>query len=147
MQIEFSQAAAADVIGILHLLREVDLPPDGVEDIVDAFCLVRESDGDLLACAAVEPHASAGLLRSVAVSKAAQGRGIGKSLVAEMIRRSRGSGLKELVLLTTTARTFFEKEFGFTVSDRETHDAAFSRSPEWNLPRCSSAVVMKLDLR
>jgi hypothetical protein len=50
------------------------------------------------------------------------------------------------VILTTTARDFFGRKFGFEVSGRDAYEGALARSPEWNLPRCSSAVLMRLNL-
>ena len=52
-----------------------------------------------------------------------------------------------MVLLTTTARDFFARRFGFTEADRAEFDSQLSGSTEWGLPRCSSAVCMALDMK
>jgi hypothetical protein len=55
--------------------------------------------------------------------------------------------VSEALLLTTTARDFFEKKFGFAVTVREDYDERLAQSPEWQLPRCSSAILMKIDIQ
>lgn len=61
---------------------------------------------------------------------------IGKSLSAGL-RAVWMSGIANIVLLTQAAQEFF--------SERD--DNGLKDSPEWTLPRCFSAAVMKLDLR
>jgi N-acetylglutamate synthase-like GNAT family acetyltransferase len=56
-------------------------------------------------------------------------------------------GIKEIILLTTTAKEFFIRRHGFEVAAREDFESRLAASPEWNLPRCSSAVVLKKTLK
>ena len=51
------------------------------------------------------------------------------------------------MLLTTTARKFFAEKFGFREAARADYDARLADSAEWQMPRCSSAAFMRLDLR
>jgi hypothetical protein len=54
--------------------------------------------------------------------------------------------LNEVLLLKSTARDFFERRFGFVVANREDYDDRLANLPEWRLPRCFSAVLMKVDI-
>lgn len=56
------------------------------------------------------------------------------------------NGIKEMVLLTMTVRDFFARRFGFTEAERSDYESRLAQSPEWKLPRCSSAVFLRLDL-
>ncbi|MDT5270494.1 MAG: hypothetical protein QOH49_2680 [Acidobacteriota bacterium] len=69
-----------------------------------------------------------------------------RSASAAKLEAARAEGVEEVVLLTTTAKDFFGRKFGFEVSGRDAYEGALARSPEWNLPRCTSAVLMRLNL-
>lgn len=138
--------AAPSIPAVLALLEAVDLPSDGIEDIATVLIGATDPYGRVVACAGIERLGNVGLLRSVAVAPSEQGTGIGKSVVAAALDTARANGITEVVLLTTTAAGFFEKHFGFARSTRERYDDILSDSVEWRLPRCSSAVVMRLDL-
>lgn len=146
-KITIAAAASAELNDVLSLLTAVGLPLEGVAEHLDDFLLAKDERGRLLACAGLERYGESALLRSVAVSGALQGAGVGSLLTAQIIKRARETGIKEIVLLTATARDFFARRFGFSDVSRAAYDERFSASPEWNLPRCSSAAVMKLELR
>ncbi|MGH9847124.1 MAG: GNAT family N-acetyltransferase, partial [Blastocatellia bacterium] len=93
-----------------------------------------------------ERYGDVALLRSLVVSPGEQRGGIGRALTARLLEEARGRGIREIVLLTTTARDFFTRHFRFEVVERNRFDTAFANSPEWHLPRCSSAVCMHLRL-
>lgn len=141
-----SRAAAADLGPIKDLVESSGLPLDGIEDHLDGFVVARVGD-ELVACAAVERYGPFGLLRSVAVNPDSRGNGLGREIVSAAISDSQGRGVKEMVLLTTTARDFFVKHFAFEDADRGAYDKLLAKSPEWTLPRCSTAVVMRKRLR
>lgn len=81
-----------------------------------------------------------------AFDEAARGTGLGRGIVGAVIDKATHEGIENLALLTTTAKDFFESKFGFEVTNREYYGDTFDGSWEWNLPRCSSAVVMTKDL-
>lgn len=140
------RAAVSDKPAIIDLLTKSNLPIDGVDEFMHGFSVVRNADGVILGCAAIERHKDHGLLRSVAVDSPFRGTGLGQCLISEVIDQAEKEGVKRLVLLTTTAREFFEKHFDFHETARLAFDDVFRDSPEWNLPRCSSAVVMTKEL-
>lgn len=144
--VRIAQAARADLSELLALLGSVNLPHEGVEEHLDGFMVARDAKGRLVGCVGVERHGGVGLLRSAAVAPDAQGTGLGVRLTSALLDAARAEGLEEVVLLTTTARDFFGRKFGFEVAGRDGYAEALARSPEWNLPRCSSAVLMRLHL-
>lgn len=144
--VRISRAERADLPELLALLATVARPPEGVEEYLDAFMLARDAEGRLVGGIGLERHGSVGLLRSAAVSPDVQGGSLGLRLTSELLAAARADGVEEVVLLTTTARDFFGREFGFEVSGRDAYEGALARSPEWNLPRCFSAVLMRLSL-
>ena len=144
--ITIKEAMPADLDEVLSLLSAVGLPLEGVAQNLDNFLVAKDEGGQLVACAGLERYGEFALLRSVAVSNALQGSGIGSCLTARIIKHAQETGVQEILLLTTTARDFFARCFDFAEVSRNDYDAQFSASPEWNLPRCSSAVTMKLAL-
>jgi amino-acid N-acetyltransferase len=143
---QINKATPSDLEEILALLEASALPADGVAEQLSAFFVARDSNNRLTGCAAIERHSDIGLLRSVAVAANMQKSGLGSRLVETLLSDARAEEIKEVVLLTTTARDFFAHRFGFTYTTREPYEAKLGSSKEWLLPRCSSAVVMSLRL-
>jgi N-acetylglutamate synthase-like GNAT family acetyltransferase len=130
---------------VLEILSQVDLPHDGVEEHISSF-LVARSGGEIVGCVGLERHGEIGLLRSAAVLPQYQGQRIGGRLIRELLKRAPGEGTTEMALLTTTAKDYFESNFGFKESTRSLYEKRLQNSPEWNIPRCSSATFMTLKL-
>lgn len=145
-EVRISRATRPDLPELLALLAAVNLPHEGVEEHLDGFMVARDAGGRLVGAIGLERHGSVGLLRSAAVSTDSQGTGLGLRLTSALLDAARADRVEEVVLLTTTARDFFGRKFGFEVVERARYEAALSRSPEWNLPRCSSAVLMRRSL-
>jgi len=145
MNAVIERAVAQDLEGVLALLAEVNLPAEGVAEHFSQFHVVREG-GKIIGCVGQERYGDAALLRSLAVSPGEQRGGVGRALTARLLEDARARGVREIVLLTTTARDFFARHFGFEVARRNRFDEVFADSPEWHLPRCSSAVCMHLRL-
>ncbi|HEX8178512.1 MAG TPA: GNAT family N-acetyltransferase [Pyrinomonadaceae bacterium] len=139
-------AAAADLAELLALLDAVKLPHEGVADCLAGFLVARDAAGRLVGCVGLEQHGEVGLLRSAAVAPALQRAGLGARLVAALLERARAQGVREVTLLTATARDFFAHRFGFVTADRAAYETRLAASPEWHLPRCASAVFMRLTL-
>ena len=141
-----ARASRADLQEILALLTAVELPHEGVAEHLENFLVARDG-ARLIGCAGLERYQGVGLLRSVAASPDDQGRGVGSRLVEELLEEAARSGLDEVVLLTTTARDFFARRFGFVEAERAAYDRRLAESIEWQLPRCASAVCMARRLR
>lgn len=144
--ITVTEASLDDLSDILELLANVELPHNGVAEHISAFLLARDESSKPIATIGLERHGHTALLRSAAVAPEYQGCGIGSRLTQQLLERATKDGVERVVLLTTTAREFFAKRFGFRETSRSDFDQELAQSPEWNLPRCSTAVCMSLDL-
>ena len=144
--IAITNASADDLQAILDLLSQVQLPHDGVAENLSDFLVARDQSR-LIATIGIERHGNTGLLRSAAVAPEYQGCGIGSRLTENLLERATNDGMERVVLLTTTAGDFFARRFGFCETSRTAFDKDLAASSEWNLPRCSSAVCMSLDLQ
>jgi len=144
--IAITNASADDLQAILDLLSQVQLPHDGVVENLGGFLVARD-ESQLIATIGIERHGDTALLRSAAVAPEYQGCGIGSRLTENLLQRATNDGMERVVLLTSTASDFFARRFGFCETSRAAFDKDLTASSEWNLPRCSSAVCMSLDLR
>lgn len=145
-QVAISKAEPAALEEIHTLLDAVNLPRDGVAEHLDGFLVARDGAGRLVGCVGMERHYDLGLLRSAAVTPALQRSGLGTKLTEAILQDAARQGLSEVLLLTSAARDFFAKKFGFAVTGRDAYDERLAQSPEWRLPCCSSAVLMKIDI-
>jgi len=145
--INITNASADDLQPILDLLSQVQLPHDGVAENLSDFLVARDEASRLIATMGLERHGNTALLRSAAVAPEYQGCGIGSRLTEQLLERAANNGMERVVLLTATASEFFARRFGFCETSRTAFDKDLAASPEWNLPRCSSAVCMSLALQ
>ena len=144
--IRISTATSDDLRDILDLLTEVKLPHDGVAENVSAFLVARDMESRLVGTIGLERHGNTALLRSAADAPEYQKAGVGSRLTEHLLQRATSEGVERVVLLTTTASEFFARRFGFCETSRDVFEEQLAGSSEWNLPRCSSAVCMSLDL-
>ena len=139
-------AVDEDEPAIRALLAPAGLP---VEDLTARHILnfVTAKTGDqLVGCAGIELHATAGLLRSVAVAAGLRGLGVGVRLVAAAETLAAQLGLRELYLLTTTAPAFFERR-GYERIARGDAPPAIRASREFASLCPASAIVMHKALK
>jgi len=145
--ITITDATPDDLQAILDLLSQVQLPHDGVAENISSFLLARDASLRLVATIGLERHGNSALLRSAAVAPEYQGCGIGSRITEHLLERATNNGVERVVLLTSTASEFFARRFGFCETSRTAFEKELAASSEWNLPRCSSAVCMSLDLQ
>src|SRR5262245_41773612 len=146
-QIGAIESATAQCLrAVLELLSKVNLPDDGGEVHLSSFLIARSDGGEIVGCVGLERHGEIALLRSAAVLPPRQGQGIGEKLIQESLKRAAEEGVTEVALLTTTAKDYFESKFGFKEENRALYEQRLRNSPDWNLPRCSSAAFMNFTL-
>ena len=143
MPLTVRSASAQDWEAISELLDRHRLPLAGARDHLADFLVVVDEDR-VVGVGGLEMYDEAALLRSVVVSS--PGRGIGTQLVEALLGRARQAGVGSMVLLTTTAASFFPR-FGFTVVARDEVPAAVHASAEFQGACPASATVMRLILR
>lgn len=133
-------ATAADAEAIHDLLVRNGLPTGDLATSRAQFIVACDGER-VIGTGAIEPFGSAALLRSVAVQAKWRGSGVGRLIVAELERRARAAGIGELILLTLTARDFFER-LGYSVKDRIEVPAPVLTSAEFRSLCPASAVCM-----
>jgi amino-acid N-acetyltransferase len=131
---------AEDLERVLDLLRGAGLPPQGVAAAPGAY-LVAESAGDIAGIAGLERYGRDGLLRSLAVSPAWRGRGLGGALTEEILATAARDGLQSVYLLTETAADFFPR-YGFRRIERSDVAEDVRTSAEFAELCPASSVVM-----
>lgn len=145
MKLQVVPSTPSDLPAILTLLEEVNLPTEGVAEHFADFLIARANER-VVGCVGLEKYGSYGLLRSLAVAPDFRGQALGRQLTSQLTAYAQAKAVHTIVLLTTTAADFFTRHFGFQVIDRHQLDEIFAVSPEWNLPRCASAVCLILTL-
>jgi amino-acid N-acetyltransferase len=126
MNVDIERATAEDGPSILQLLRDAELPVDGLLDHLDTAFVARV-DGRIIGCAALEMYEGGALLRSVAVASVGQGFGIGRRL-------------------TGAPNAIFPK-LAFVPITRAQVPASVQESVEFRTACPASAVVMRRTLR
>jgi amino-acid N-acetyltransferase len=139
--VSLRRAGRADDGAVATLLRELELPTEGVAEWLDRFW-VAEHQNRVVGVAGMERYGESGLLRSVAVAPEWRGSGIGRTLVDRVLDEGRAAGIREVYLLTTTAEHYFPR-LGFQCVDRDCVPAAVRASAEFTGACPASAVVMR----
>ena len=119
------RARVGDVAGIAAVMavyvEEGTLLPRSIGELyraVPEFHVAVDLDGKVIACAALRIlWMDLGEVRSLAVSKEAQGLGLGAALVAATLEDARARGLARVIALTKEV-AFFER-CGFSVVERD----------------------------
>jgi amino-acid N-acetyltransferase len=124
---------------VLALVGGAGLPTVGVADHFPGAYVVARSGSNVVAVAGLEVYGDVGLLRSVAVSPAAQGSGLGQLLVADRLHAARGQNLRAVYLLTTTAADYF-RHLGFEETPRSGAPVPLLKSSEFSAVCPASAV-------
>jgi amino-acid N-acetyltransferase len=93
----------------------------------------------------LESFENLGLLRSLVVSRAARGSGIGAALVAALEAVCRELGVRELWLLTIDADAFFAK-LGYVTRSRDAAPEAIRNTAEFSGLCPGDAVLMSKEL-
>lgn len=135
------RATARDLPEVLALLDEHNLPKDDVAPHVSTMVVAREN-GHVVGTAALELYADGALLRSVAVARGAQGKGLGHRLTDAALAIAREQRLETVFLLTTTAERFFPK-LGFEPISRADVPESVQASVEFQSACPASATVMR----
>ena len=134
-------AEAADLPRIAALLDAEALPTTDLATSRIAFWIAEDATGPVAAIG-LEPHADAGLLRSLVVAPAHRGAGHARKLVAVLEAEARARGLRDLVLLTQTAAPFFARA-GYVQIMRADAPRAVQDSAEFRALCPASAICMQ----
>lgn len=147
--IRIDKAKKSDFAGIVSLLQETNLPPDGIESHLENFLVVRDPEAVaepefLVGSVGLEIYGESALLRSLAVHPDFQGKGIGTRLVNRIIDTVKKKGITRLYLLTDTAEDYFKKK-GFVNVTRDQVPEDMKQSVEF-ATLCTSSPSLMLDI-
>lgn len=139
-------AGPTDIGPVRALLARVKLPTEGVPDDLSELWVLKDQDGVVIGCVALEEYGDTGLLRSLAVNPERRGEGLGWML-AEMAQiRVRHRGLSRVCLLTEHATDFFAEKFGFRPVAPSELPAEVRGSSEFRAAQAGRATAMVLKL-
>ena len=139
-------AAKEDLAQVLSLLRGASLPTEGVEEHFSDFLVAADSARRVVGAIGMERYADrTGLLRSAVVDPSLRNTGIGSKLYERLLEGARSSGIRRIILLTTTAERYFTRK-GFTAIPRLTVSGPVTQSTEFTSACPESAVCMVLML-
>ncbi len=134
-----------DLALIKRLLKENDLPFEDVSSKIKYF-FIGYIKSEIIGIGGLEIYGQYGLLRSLVVIDRFRGRGCGKMLTLKLIEYAKEIKLKEVYLLTITAKEYFEK-FGFREINRDQVPTEIKNSTEFKYLCPSTAICMKLRIQ
>jgi amino-acid N-acetyltransferase len=137
-------ATVQDAGGIRTLLEAHGLPTGDLASSQPEF-IVACAGTSIVGAGALQRFGATALLRSVVVASTARGVGLGGRIVRELERRARAAGVRELILLTETARPFFERQH-YRAIERTDVPAAVQASEEFRSLCPASAACMSRTL-
>jgi amino-acid N-acetyltransferase len=139
--LSFEAAQEQDIPAIAQLLRSYSLPAEDFGPHLKHFIVARSND-EVLGCIGLEAQQTMGLLRSLAVKREFQKRGIARELCFRLEQKADSLGVRELFLLTTTAERFFANR-GFQVWNRKDAPEWIRNNDQFTSLCPSSAVLMR----
>lgn len=129
---------------VILLLKENKLPFADLD--TERHIFFEFYDGSAVAAVgAIEPYASLGLLRSVAVAMPFRRRSFGRRVVQHLEQVAQKNGIESLYLLTETAAPFFS-HLGYQEVKRERAPDAIKKSSQFShvCPDTAQLMVKKL---
>lgn len=116
MDVRFEKAGAESLPLIQNILKNNKLVYQDINGAnVELFCAYDNTS--LVGVIGLEVFDTVALLRSTCVKREYRQKGYGKTLVDKALERAKRLGVKELYLLTNSAKDFFE-HIGFETVDR-----------------------------
>jgi len=143
-EVKVMPAQAEDISAIKTLLAEAELPGD-VEGHRDDF-LVARHEKKVVGCVGMEVRGSDALFRSLAVTPAYRGIGLGQRLYTTLEELAKRRGVTRAFLLTNSIEALVER-WGFHRINRAQVPQAIQETSEFRSGCCASAVPMGKDLR
>lgn len=126
MEINIQKAKENDWRQILNLLEESGLREYLPDEKFNAnFFVLYDEDDNLICTFTVDFQNDVGVLKSFAVSKIVQGKGIGKKVANEMDKIVKGLGLRKLYASSWEAPEFWKKTIFKEIDKNENSDLYF----------------------
>ncbi|WP_174734780.1 GNAT family N-acetyltransferase [Mesobacillus harenae] len=147
MKISIRYAVKEDTNKLRDLLQNANLSLEGLEETIDYFLIMEDSNRKMIATLGIEPLQSVGLLRSFVVSGSLSEQHI-IMMFDHMLQLAREKALTSLYLASNkqNALTFFE-EIGFrAVSKQEIPKDLYHSSHLKNILNVDNSTIMELNL-
>jgi arsenate reductase (thioredoxin) len=138
------QAQAADLVAIIGLLQESNLPVEDIHEEQQQFWIIKDGD-NMAGVIGIQQYGAYGLLRSMATNATYRNRGIAAMLINGLFEFAKQQNLSSIFLLTETAEKYFEKK-GFIKIDRGDVPEEIKASKEFSHLCPSTAIVMKMEV-
>lgn len=103
------------------------------------------SNADFVGIVGLENYSNVALLRSMIVFDKFRNKGYGRRIVMQILEEATAKGIKEIFILTTTAKDFFE-HLGFEVMERENVPHDIKSTTEFTSLCPASATCMHINL-
>jgi amino-acid N-acetyltransferase len=144
MNIALKKTSPENFSKVLVLLSLANLPTIDIGENVELFSL--EMDSEIIGTAGLEIFGRIGLLRSLSVLESQKGKGYGFLIVQKLESYVKTKNIKELYLLTSTAKDFFEKKCKYELIERINVPIEIQSSQQFSSICPSSAVIMKKNI-
>lgn len=141
--ITYTLAEKKDFEKITNLLKINKLPYSDIQKI-DIEFIVAKKDNEIIGCIGLEKFETEGMLRSFAVDDEFKNKGIGTEMYNRILSYSHQNNIKNMHLLTNTAKEYFLKA-GFLVVDRDNAPEAIKGTSEFSGLCPVSSTYMVLD--
>ena len=129
---------------IIDLLQSQQLPVADLPTVLTDFFVAADA-GKIVGVIGMERHGAFGLLRSMAVHPQYRNQHIAATLVQELEKRARSTGIAAMYLLTETASGYFSRK-GYNTIQRDQVPDAVKSSSEFSHVCPVSAMVMEKTL-
>lgn len=130
-----------DLPDVASVLALCGLPGDDIEPaFLPDFVLARQG-ANPAGVAGMQRLGASALVRSVAVDPRFRSQGLGSRLVAEVERRARGNGVRQLYLLTHDAQPFFAR-LGYRAVERDCAPPEIRQTAQYASSCCCGATLM-----
>ena len=127
------------------ILSGYDLPMEDLHTSSLEYFWVAEDKNQVIGVCGIDYSNHVGLVRSLAVDKQAQRKGIGKKLYEIVEGDARNRGILRLYLLTTTAERYFER-LGYEIIERDIAPIPIKQSNQFSSLCPQSAILMQKSL-
>ena len=139
----YTLALKEELESIIAILQINNLPTLDIRQIAADF-IVAKKDNKIVGCIGLEKFGTEGMLRSFAVVDEYKNKGIGKELYKHLLSYALENNIKNLHLLTNTAKEYFLKT-GFLVTDRNKAPEVIQKSTEFSSLCPVSSTYMVLE--
>jgi len=140
-EIEILNARSEHLHSVKEILQLNHLPLIGVEDQFSNY-FILQLNADIIGVIGLEIYGDSALIRSFAIIPEFQKKGLGTTLFQQIMEYAQEKKIKNLYVLTQTAKVFFEKK-NFGVVDRNVAPLEIQQSKEFTTACPSTAILLK----